>query len=85
MRYLRNIKDGTIYEWHPILAENPSCEEVTEEQAFPERFVKPEVVSRVRKVQARKGALNLATTDIPEDRPYTSPELEAEASRGMPA
>lgn len=36
-RYLRNIKDGTIYEWHPILAEHPLCEEVSEEEAFPER------------------------------------------------
>lgn len=37
IRYLRNTKDGTIYEWHPILAEHPLCEEVSEEEVFPER------------------------------------------------
>ena len=33
MRYLRD-KAGTIYEWNEILAENPSCVEVTEEEAL---------------------------------------------------
>ena len=36
-RWLRNIKDGEIYEWDAILAENPLTEEVTEEEAFPEK------------------------------------------------
>lgn len=84
MRYLRNTKDGTIYEWHPILADNPLCEEVTEEQAFPEKFVKAETVKKVKKAQERKGALDLSTADIPEEQPYTSPELAAEASKGLP-
>ena len=30
-RWLRNIRDGEIYEWDAILAENPLTEEVTEE------------------------------------------------------
>ena len=29
-RWLRNIKDGEIYGWNEILAENPLTEEVTE-------------------------------------------------------
>ena len=32
-RWLKNIKDGEIYEWDEILAENPLTKEVTEEEA----------------------------------------------------
>jgi len=39
IRWLRNKNDGEIYEWDEILAENPLTEEVTEEQAFPEKFL----------------------------------------------
>ncbi|MEI2419102.1 hypothetical protein V6O07_02425, partial [Arthrospira platensis SPKY2] len=67
-RYLRNKKDGFIYPWHPTLAKNPLCEEVTEEQAFPERFVRTEQVERVRLSRAARQAreLALATANVPE-------------------
>lgn len=54
MRYLRNKDDGTIYEWHRILAQNPKCVEVSEEEAFPERFVPA-------KQRGRKSKLKLDT------------------------
>ena len=54
-RYLRNRNDGWIYEWDAILAANPVCEEVSEEEAYPERFVKPEVVEK-----AKRGILRLS-------------------------
>jgi hypothetical protein len=84
MRYLRVKKDGFIYEWSEILSKNPACEEITEEQAFPERFLKPAVVAEVQKVRRRKGALDLSTADIPQDPVYNPPELAADASRGLP-
>ena len=83
-RYLRNKKDGFIYEWDPILDKNPSCEEVSEEEAFPEKFLKPSVVEKVKRGRKRKGELNLSTDDIPEEPLYTSPELAADASRRLP-
>jgi hypothetical protein len=84
--YLRNKKDGFIYDWNPILAKNPKCEEVTEEEAFPEKFVKPEQVEKAKKARAaRKGKeVALSTDDIPDGPEYTSPELNAEASQGLP-
>lgn len=83
--YIRVKKDGFIYDYNPIMAANPACEVVPEEVAYPERFVKPEVVAKVKEVRKRrKGALDLSTADIPESPPYTSPELAAEAARGMP-
>jgi len=85
MRYLKNNVDGTIYEWSEILAENPKCIEVTEEEAYPERFLKPEMTEAVDKVRKRtKKALDLATEEVPEPPPYTDPELAIEASRGLP-
>jgi hypothetical protein len=80
MRYLRNKLDGFIYEWHPILANNALCEEVTEEEAYPERFIN----SSVEKARKRPKKLDLSSDDIVEPPVYTSPELAADASRNLP-
>ena len=78
-RYLRSKNDGFIYDWNPILAENPLCEEVTEEEAFPEKFIP-------KKQRGRKSDLDLATPDeqIPEPPPVTNEEVNLEASKGLP-
>ena len=86
-QYLRNKVDGFIYDWHPILAANPKCELVTEEEAFPERFIKPAHVERAKRARRGGKPLALATegVDDSDDEPrYTSPELENDASRGLP-
>jgi hypothetical protein len=79
--YLRNKKDGFIYGWNEILAKNPLCEAVTEEEAFPERFVNKVQVEKVRR---RGSGLNLSTAEIPSPPMQTSAELSADASRGLP-
>jgi hypothetical protein len=76
MRYLRNKRDGFIYEWNEILAENPLCEEVNEQQAYPERFVP-------KTQKNRKSGLALETKDVPEDSITGNPDLNLEASRGL--
>lgn len=73
IRWLRNTKDGEIYEWDEILAENPLTEEVTEEQAFPEKFLD-------KKKKSRKAKVNLET-EIPEVGDDTPEELAEEADR----
>ena len=88
--YIRVKRDGFVYDYNEILAKNPDCEVVTEEVAYPERFVPAHALERVEPVKAarkttRKAALDLTTADIPEAPPYTSPELAEEASRGLPA
>jgi len=84
--YLRNKKDGFIYGWNEILAKNPLCEPVTEEEAYPERFVKPEQVEKVKKTRARRKtkALDLSTEDTQEEPNRVAPEIEADASRDLP-
>jgi hypothetical protein len=78
-RYLRGKKDGFIYDYTALLAENPMVEEVTEEEAFPEKFIP-------KKQKGRKSDLDLTTPDeaIPEAPPVTNEEVNAEASRGLP-
>lgn len=83
-KFLRNKVDGFIYRWHPVLAANPKCEEVTEEQAFPEKFLPKRAVKRVQEKAAARGGLDLTTEDVPEEPDQTPPELAVEAGRGWP-
>lgn len=75
-RYLKNKNDGFIYDWNPILAENPLCEEVTEEQAFPERFIP----------KAQKGRKSKLEADLevpPAEEAPVNVDLEQDASKGL--
>lgn len=81
MRYLRNKNDGFIYEWHPVLAKNELCEEITEEEAFPERFAPPAVMEKAKK---RTKKIELVADDNLTEPVYSSPELSADASRDLP-
>jgi hypothetical protein len=78
-RFLRNKQDGFIYDWNPILAENLLCEEVTEEEAYPEKFIP-------KKQTGRKTGLKLETPEeeIPVEPPVENHELNADASKGLP-
>ena len=67
-RYLRNRRDGTIYHWNEILAENILCEEVTEEEAFPEKFIP-------KKQKGRKTGLTLETESVPEEPEYVNEDV----------
>lgn len=87
-RYLKNRKDGWIFEWDEILAKNPNVVEVTEQEAYPERFIPTETIEKIAQRRGRKKQpteqLTLWTDDIPEPPGYTNPELNAEASKGLP-
>ena len=76
-RYLRNKRDGFIYDYTDLLAENPMVEEVTEEEAFPEKFVP-------KKQKGRKTGLVLETEEIPEEPAYVNEDINADASKDLP-
>jgi hypothetical protein len=80
VKYLRNKKDGFIYEWHPVLAANPLCEEVTEEEAYPERFI----TDVVKRAQRRTKKIEITADDSGGEPVYTSDELSQDASRDLP-
>jgi hypothetical protein len=85
-RWLKHRTDGTIYEWDPILDKHPKLIEVTEQEAFPERFVPVAAIEAVEKKRGRKprATLNLHTDDIPKEPEYSNEELNREATRGLP-
>ena len=74
MQYLRQREDGFIYEWNEIMAAHPKMEEVSEMEAYPERFVKG---------GKRKAQVNL-NTDDELDPPVDNAVLNASASKGLP-
>jgi hypothetical protein len=86
IRYLKSRKDGWIFEWDPILANNPHLYEVTEEEAYPERFIPVAAIEAIAAKRGRKKRepVDLFTADIPEEPGYTNEALNAEASRGLP-
>jgi len=80
--FLRHKLTGYIHGWTAILAKNPIVEEVSEEVAFPERFL-----TKKRKTRKTKSKLDL-TTDEGVVKKATAakagkPELNAEASVGV--
>lgn len=86
IRYLKSRKDGWIFEWDPILDKNPSLYEVTEEEAYPERFIPTAAIEAIAAKRGRKkrDSVDLFTPDVPEEPVPTNDALNAEASRGLP-
>jgi hypothetical protein len=77
-RWLRHKQDGTIYEWNHYLANNPKLEEVSEEIAFPEKYMTDAHRQRVAKfseeipdaseVAEVMAALEIQAEDIPREK-----------------
>ena len=56
-RWLRHKVDGTIYNYNETLCNNPAVEEVSEEVAFPEKFIP-------KKQDGRKATVDLSTDEV---------------------
>jgi hypothetical protein len=82
MRCLKSRNNGAVWEWNKILAENPACFELTEEEAFPERFIRPAQIEAAIAKRNGRPPLNLYTEEVQEPC-VTSPELSADASRNL--
>ena len=75
-RWLRNKKDGTIYGWTAVLANNPLVEEVTEEVAFPEKFIP-------KAQKARASNLKLATDEGSVEEAVVAPKKKTKAKAAV--
>lgn len=85
--YIRVKKDGFIYEYNEILAQNDECEVIDEQTAYPEQFANPvQVEQAVRTSKKRKYSVtdNLATEDVPEEPTYSNKEVNLDASKDLP-
>jgi hypothetical protein len=79
--FIRVRKDGFIYPYNDIMAKNPDCEVITEEEAYPERFVeRPEPTPRQR---GRKPKVVIEPPPV-EEPILTFEELGIEATKGLP-
>jgi len=74
--YLRHKRKGTIYSYNQYLAEHPDVVEVTEEEAFPERFAPKEA-------KGRKAKVDLSTV-VPEP-PTGNSDLNEELTKATGA
>ena len=74
-KYLRSKTNGMIFDWSEKLTRNPNVEEVTEQEAYPERFA-PVDLSK-REVMVELSVPKEAVTPPPN----IAPELLAEASK----
>ena len=79
-RWLKHVDDGQIFQHTDNLAKHPKMEEVTEEAAFPERFL-------TSKQKARKSKLDLSTdpkaVERAKPKKATKAALASDASRGL--
>lgn len=81
-RYLKSKKQGDIYIWHELTAKNEDLYEVTEEEAYPERFMPESAKARssdlADKLATPESAIEKATSGTP-------PELSKDAAKGLSA
>lgn len=75
MRYLRSKNNGMILEWNEVLARNPNVVEVTEQEAYPERFAPVDLSKREKAVDLT------VPEEVVTPPPQVAPELLAEASK----
>lgn len=75
MRYLRSNTNGMVFEWNAILARNPNVKEVTEQEAYPERFAPVDLAKRDKVVDLS------VPEEIVTPPPEVASELLAEASK----
>lgn len=81
--FIRVRKDGFIYPYNDVMAKNPACEVITEQEAYPEKFVDNPNPSA--KQRGRKPKVEL--TPPPEQEPtenLVATHLGPEASKGLP-
>lgn len=79
-RWLKHTEDGTLYDWHPLLAKHPKLVEISDENLFPEKYAPAPVVAKMEEVKAKHvEPLSLFTDIIPdEEAPPTNEELNDE-------
>lgn len=75
-RWLKNKKDGTIYGYSDLLAGNPNVYEVSEEVAFPERYIPAAQ-------QGRTTRISLDGVTPPAEPTPSKPEIAEEVTQDV--
>ena len=79
-KFIRVIATGAILSYDNQLAKNPECEVISEQEAFPERFVNQKVLKKAQATRkTRKVNLDLSTEE--PKQPKRNVEVAAEVTR----
>jgi hypothetical protein len=83
--WLRRKSDGVIYGYHEALARQKDIfDEVTEEEAWPERFAPPIDPVKQKDREAKSGLAKALEQPIPPTEVIDDMPLRREASRKLP-
>ena len=74
-RWLRHTEDGFIYGWTDSLAQHPKLREVSEFEAFPDKYMPPETATRI--VKGRAKPVKVEAPVVPEKPLMTTEEILA--------
>lgn len=83
--FFRSMSNGLIFDYDERLKGNPNVEEITEQQAYPDKFIPVDRIADLRTEQIMRGSHPVDLT-IPEqeEKPYTPPELAEQAGKRWP-
>lgn len=83
-RWLRRKSDGVIYGWHEVLSKQSELEEVSEEEAWPERYA--DLPPGQKEIQLAKALLNDNLgkgLDVPLTDPDSDLPIRKDASKKL--
>lgn len=79
--WLKHVEDGSVYDWHPLLAKHPKLREVTDEELFPEKYAPPHIVAKMEQRKPRvEEQLPLFEDMVLDPPPATNHELNNEVT-----
>ena len=79
-RWLKHADDGQIFQHTDNLAKHIKMEEVTEEEAFPERFLTSKQIDRTSELDL---STDPKVVEKAKPKKKTKPALAADASKGL--
>lgn len=81
-RWLRHTDDGFIYGWTEDLAKHPKLREVSDEEAFPEKYIPTETTARITKGRAKP--VKVEAPVLPEKPLMSTEEILASMAPAQP-
>ena len=84
--WLKHEDDGYLFPYTLELAQHPKLFEVTEKEAFPEKFKPPHIARKAgrKRQDSLDSQLEMALSEPDETTTLENAELNAEASKGLP-
>lgn len=79
-QFIRVKKTGAVLSYDKLLANNPECEIISEQEAFPERFVNQRILKKAQDARKTRNIKLDLSTEEPK-QPKRNQEVSAEVTR----